>query len=119
MWWRRGAGLAPRAPAQQRCDSPACQHRAHQRAHHVTEERVRRDLERHDVLVDLEPARALDDAREALVLGVGRGECTEVVLADERLGTFVQCGDVERPRMPQRAAGLERRALTTPARAQR
>ena len=48
---------------------------------------------------------------KTLVLRLGRGEGAEVVLADQHRGRGAEPLEVERPRMPERAVDLERRAL--------
>ena len=73
-----------------------------------------RDLERDDVLVDLDPCRRLDCPDEHPVLRLGRRERAEVVLARQQGGRGSERVEVERARMPQRPARLERRALAAP-----
>ena len=74
-WARFAAGAA----GQERGQVVALQHRADQGADHVAQERVGRDLEGDDVLVELDPTRARDRARERPVLRLGRRERAEVV----------------------------------------
>ena len=60
------------------------------------------------------PRRGLDHPDEHLVLGLGRREGAEVVLAGEDPCGRVERGAVERARIPPAPASLERRTLAAP-----
>ena len=74
------------------------QHRADERAHHVPQERIGLDAE-HELVAAPLPARRQHLAAEDLVLGLGRREGAEVVLAEERARAAVEqlLRDVARP----------------------
>jgi hypothetical protein len=74
----------------------------------VPEEAVRRDLELERGPRPL-PASVGDDSDEDLVLRLGRGEGSEVVLAEEERRGLRQANQVERARPPERPPPLERR----------
>src|SRR5579859_379859 len=112
---RRG-GLARRAaglPFEERGKIMAVEHRADERPHHVTQERVRGDLEV-EVVAAFVPLRGLDHADENIVLRLRRRECAEVVLPGEELGAAAQGPHVERLRPPPTSAPFERAALAPP-----
>src|SRR5437763_7757551 len=73
---RRGlAGLVARAAVEEASEvlGVAVEHRAHQRSHHVAEERVGGDLEV-EAVAAVVPRRGLDDAGEDVVLCLRRRE---------------------------------------------
>ena len=113
-----GGAVAPASlrgrPSSSGAELAALEHRPDERPHHVAQERVGGDLERDDVLVELDPPHLLHHAHEHLVPRLGRRERAEVVLAEQRLRARVCGRDVERPRPPQRALRLERRPLAAP-----
>ena len=104
------AGLLARAPLEQLCDllRPPLEHRPDERPHHVPEKAVGGDLEL-ERLAAAVPGGGLDHAHEDLVLGLGRREGAEVVLAEEEIGRVGERRLVERARHPPAAALLEGR----------
>src|SRR5437764_849794 len=60
------------------------------------------------------PDRALHAAREDLMLGLGRREGSEVVLAEQQVGRLGEPLLVERPRVPPAAVRLEGRGRPAP-----
>jgi hypothetical protein len=73
----------------------------------VAQEAVGGDLEL-EVIAASVPLGALDVSDEHLVLGVGRGERPEVVLAGDQLGSVGDAMLLERPRLPPAEPLLER-----------
>ncbi len=88
---------------------PGLEHRSDERPHHVAEEAVRGDREVEPVAVVF-PARREHVAQKHVVLGLGRREGTEVVLAHEQRGRLLQSPDVDGTRPPELAARIERGA---------
>ena len=80
---RRRASLAARAAFEQRREllRRTLEHRADERAHHVAQERVGRDLELERVAAPV-PAADSTVRTKTLVLRLGRREGAEVVLAE-------------------------------------
>src|SRR5437763_2286119 len=105
---RCASRFGPRPPVEQRREFDVVDHRPDERAHHVPQERVGRDLEQQHVAVD-DPARVFDGAYERFVLRLRTRERTEVVLADERGRVRLELCDVERSRVPPAPPRLERR----------
>ena len=85
---------------------PATEHRPDERPHHVAQERVGGDLELEQRSA-LAPAGGEDVTPEDRVLGVGRGEGAEVVLARQERGATGQPLQVERRRVPEGLPVLE------------
>src|SRR5215211_468406 len=85
-----------------------CQHRAHERPHHVAHEGVRRDPEGDHLVRLVEPLRAHDVADEANVVSLGRREGGEVVASAKACRTGLESGSGERSRPVEGAAALER-----------
>src|SRR5439155_13173499 len=71
----RRAGVAPRAPVEQRCEplGRKLSHRSDERAHHVAQETVGADLELERIAPSM-PLRAQDVTPEYFVLCLGRRE---------------------------------------------
>src|SRR3954469_21226947 len=110
------AGVRPRGAFQQPGEllyrHPARahgEHRAHQRADHVTHEGVRLDPVLQAIWAVRKPLRAQDDALEAHVIALRGREGGEVMRAGDRLSACVQSIQVEGPRPVQGKAALEHR----------
>src|SRR6266516_599629 len=107
---RRGrACLGPGAPCEERADVVGAEldHRPDERAHHVAQEAVGRDLEV-EMLVAADPLGALDDAHEHVIAGRRRRERAKVVLPGEQRRGGSQAFLVKPPRHPPGAPELER-----------